>query len=69
MEKLMKFILCAVAVVIGVAGSIVECNRIIGYPISMNNNQLVGEIGLIAVYGGMAILAAVCLVRLWNQKY
>jgi len=65
----MKFILCAVAAVIGVAGSIVECNRVANYPISMSNNQLVGEIGLIAVYGGMAILAAVCLVRLWNQKY
>lgn len=67
MEKLVSFILCVIAVVIGVAGGIVEINRVINNP--MSDEQWIGEILFIIIYACMAIGGAVYAVKLWKQKY
>ena len=70
MSKLIIFCLCVIAMAIGITGGVAEICRVMAYRLTITDMQMVGELMLTAVYGGMAVLAAVRIVRLWNApKY
>ena len=67
MEKFIAFILCVVAIIIGVAGTIVEVNRMVTLHQAMTDDAWLGNVVITCIYATMAIGAATYIVKLCKK--
>lgn len=69
MGKLFGFIACAFIFIIGVGCGYCEIHRLIVYNHAMSDEQWVGEIFFLFIYGAMVVESIGYVIHQWREKY
>ena len=67
MGKFCSFLLCVILFGIGVTGAVVEICRMAEYSHAMSDEQWIGEIMLLLIYGITAVGSVIYAINLWRR--